>query len=91
MRILRVERVEDCFDRSLSATLVADGPWTRDAILRVGSLGRLDYFEDFPRPFYRVRAAAGWQLKGVEGECTCQLVGAVDLEATRTAIDGRLV
>lgn len=41
-------------------------------LLRLSALGELDYFADFPRPFFRIRAAGGLQLKGVEGWCRLQ-------------------
>jgi len=38
------------------------------------SLGNLDYFPDFPRPFFRVHTAAGFQIKGVQGDSACRAI-----------------
>lgn len=74
MRITGIERLEDCFDGSSVYSYQFDQPWTRETILQLSALGELDYFADFPRPFFRIRAAGGLQLKGVEGLDHCRVV-----------------
>jgi hypothetical protein len=74
MRITSIERLEDCFDGSRVFRYEFDEPWTRPAILLLAALGALDYFPDFPRPFYRLRGAGGLQMKGVEGMRHCRLI-----------------
>jgi hypothetical protein len=74
MRITSVEKLEDCFDGSSVYCYHFDQPSTRAEILQLASLGRLEYFVDFPRPFYRLIAAGGPQLKGVEGTAHCRVV-----------------
>jgi hypothetical protein len=41
---------------------------TEQFINKLGKLGTLEYFKDFPRPFYRIVCRSGIQIKGVEGE-----------------------
>src|SRR6202007_3095366 len=65
MKITGIERLEDCFDGSSVYSYQFDQPWTRETILQLSALGELDYFADFPRPFFRIRAAGGLQVKGV--------------------------
>ena len=74
MRITSVVNAEDCFDGGGSVRYWFDEPWNRSDIQRLASLGRLDYFPDFPRPFFRVVARNGMQLKGVEGAASCLIV-----------------
>jgi hypothetical protein len=74
MRITSVEKLDDCFDGSRVYSYHFDQPWTRLAILQLASLGKLDYFADFPRPFFRLRRAGGLLLKGVEGLPHCRVV-----------------
>jgi len=71
LRITDVRTVEDCIDGSSTYSYEFDSEWTSDEIGRLSSLGRLQYFADFPRPFFRVLCSGGGQLKGVEGERTC--------------------
>ena len=74
MKIIGVEKLEDCFDGTSAYAYHFDQPWTRQAIQRLATFGKLDYFADFPRPFYRVRGAGGLQMKGVEGLQHCRVV-----------------
>lgn len=74
MKISSVERLEDCFDGSSVYCYHFDRPSTRADIEQLAALGKLEYFADFPRPFYRLCGAGGWQLKGVEGMAHCRVV-----------------
>ncbi|MFZ3210332.1 MAG: hypothetical protein WA188_02355 [Terriglobales bacterium] len=74
MRITSIERLEDCFDGSSVYSYQFDQPWTRESIRQLSPLGELDYFADFPRPFFRIRGAGGLQVKGVEGLAHCRVV-----------------
>jgi hypothetical protein len=74
MRIIDRKRIEDCFDGSRVMRYFFDEAWARDEILRLASLGELEYFEDFPRPLFRVSTPGGAEIKGVEGEADCQVV-----------------
>lgn len=74
MRVTRVEKLEDCFDGSLVFRWHLDGAWDRARILALAPLGRLDYFPDFPRPYFRLRTAHGAQMQGVEGDSACRVI-----------------
>ena len=74
MRIVEVTKVEDCFDGSSVLRYRFDTSWSQETVLRLRTLGELDYFPEFPRPFFRLRAHSGLQVKGVEGEPSCQAV-----------------
>ncbi len=74
MKILEVKKVEDCFDGSTIYGYSFDEKWTRETIFQLKAMGELDYFPDFPRPFFRVRGKDGLQIKGVEGEDNCRAI-----------------
>ncbi len=74
MRLLESTRLEDCFDGGAVYRYRTDQPWTREAIQSLTRFGELDYFGDFPRPYYRVRNSSGLQVRGLEGERTCTVV-----------------
>lgn len=63
-----VKPVEDCFDGSSIYEYSVKGTIGKELILFLGSLGALDYFPEFPRPFFRVRIDNGSEIKGVFGE-----------------------
>jgi hypothetical protein len=74
VKIVSTEKVEDCFDGSSVYRYSFDEVWTRGSIQVMGELGDLDYFPDFPRPFFRLRARSGLQVKGVEGDDACRAI-----------------
>jgi len=68
------KRVEDCFDHSAIYEYRLETPTTETSIRALGQeLGRLQYFPDFPRPFYRI-LAEDLQIRGVQGERDFQAV-----------------
>jgi hypothetical protein len=71
MKILEQRKLEDCIDGSQIFQYSFDMPWTEQRILSLKKLGRLDYFKDFPRPFFRLCGNRGLQLKGVGGGTAC--------------------
>ncbi len=71
MTIVSKKKIETCFDGSQMYQYSLSGQWTEKTIRALSGLGKLEYFADFPRPFFRVRRKSGFQLKGVFGEATC--------------------
>ena len=69
-----MKKVEDCFDGSRVYRYWLDDVWTETAILRLRALGDLDYFPNFPKPFFRLVGRDGVQVKGVGGENSCRAV-----------------
>jgi hypothetical protein len=74
MKISEILKIEDCFDGSSVFQYHFDLPWTRESISVLRQLGELDYFPDFPRPFFRLHTSNGLQIKGVEGEDNCRVI-----------------
>ncbi len=74
MRIKSYKTVEDCFDGSSVYSYSFDVEWTKKSIMALKIFGQVDYFPDFPKPFFRLRGNEGWQVKGVEGDTTCTLI-----------------
>ena len=72
MTIDTVALVEDCVDGSRIREIVVDQHLTPQSIRALGSLGELEYFADFPRPFFRVISDT-YQLKGVQGTTRIRL------------------
>lgn len=62
-------KVEDCFDGSQVFDYLVGRPLTVEAIRDLGDrLGKLTYYPEFPRPFFRAHAENGMQVKGVQGD-----------------------
>ncbi len=68
MKRTTIEIVDQCTDGSAIVIWHLDTIWTTIRIERLKELGILEYFTDFPRPFFRVRSETGFEIKGIEGE-----------------------
>jgi len=74
MRVLAAHKVEDCFDGSAVFDYELSEPWTDGLIRALASLGTLDYFPQFPRPFFRVKTDRGIFMKGLAGASRCRVI-----------------
>lgn len=74
MQIIETTVMEDCLKGTLTLLYQFDVAWTKDDIIKLCSLGQLDYFDDFPRPFFRFKSPEDVQIKGVEGDFTCRII-----------------
>lgn len=95
MHIVSSTHLEDCLNGSRWMRYDFDEPWADDEVRALGTLGSLDYFTEFPRPYFRLRSATGFEVKGVVGTTTCRAllprndgdVSKRDFEALFTADD----
>jgi hypothetical protein len=74
VRIVSVEKLEDCLDGGSVHRYRFETPWTRESILALNSLGKVEYFADFPRPLFRLRTAQGMSIQGICGEDLCRVI-----------------
>jgi hypothetical protein len=74
MKILRTKHIEDCFDGSAIYEILFDEPMTKAIIDNVSAGGSLQYFPEFPRPFYRIDITDHYLLKGIEGEPMMRII-----------------
>jgi hypothetical protein len=74
MTIIEKRKLEDCFDGSSVYRYKCGCEWTKESIQCLDVLGKLEYFQEFPRPFFRITTKGGLQIKGVEGERYCRII-----------------
>ncbi len=74
MKILQITDVPDCFNTSLTKEILFDQPVTKDYIQYLGQHGQLDYYAEFPRPFYKLQKSGYYILQGVEGTDTARVI-----------------
>ncbi len=92
MRVLGKERIENCLPSAPEYRYRFTRPWSAAEIERLRRLGQVDYYADFPRPFFRLRLPDGTQMKGVQGDCCCRVIFGPGEEARRlTEFDGLLM
>ncbi|MBN1292968.1 MAG: hypothetical protein JXB48_14095 [Candidatus Latescibacteria bacterium] len=74
MKICNKIKVEDCFDGSSVFEYFFNSAWSKNEIYSLECMGHLEYFPEFPRPFFRVIQKGGLQIKGVEGDTKCRVI-----------------
>ena len=74
MNVVAIQDIEDCFDGSYIKELLFDEPLPKEFIESLGTLGRLQYFPDFARPFFKVIVPKIAEFKGVQGNCTMRVL-----------------
>jgi hypothetical protein len=74
MCTIEVERLEACLDGRAVFRYRTEQVWTAETIKKLVQFGSLDYFPEFPRPYFRVRNQGGLEIKGLEGECACRVI-----------------
>lgn len=74
MDIIEIKPLEDCFDESIMKEITFNQPVTEDFIFYFGNLGKLEYFPDFPKPYFKVDVEDKFILKGILGNKTIRLI-----------------
>lgn len=74
MKVVSFRKIEDCFDGSFIKEALLDGPLTESLIRCLAREAELDYYSDFPRPFYTIRKKEKFTIKGVEGDPVVRVV-----------------
>lgn len=74
MQVLQVETVEDCFDGSFIKEFLLSDLTSEAFIKKLGESGELEYFPDFPRPFFRIERKNVYQIKGVLKSQTIRVI-----------------
>lgn len=66
--------LQDCFEDSSIRELVFDEVITEETMLCLSRLGHLDYYADFPRPFFRITRNREYHFRGVLGGKSIKVV-----------------
>jgi len=89
MHIVSCTHLEDCLNGSRWMRYDFDTPWDDASVRSLDGIGALEYFTDFPRPYFRLRGDAGSEVKGVLGTTTCRvLLPRHDGDAAQRAFEG---
>ena len=90
MNVISTRKVEDCFDGSRVFEVVLDEESSESFVQHMGGLGRLEYFRDFSRPFYRVTRDGEFMINGVEGSRSFQVVFFTSPERGLTMVESHV-
>lgn len=74
MKIVEIQQLDDCLGRSIIREVHFDEPIDRAFIEHLGHCGKLSYFKEFARPFFRLELPGHCTFTGVEGALSGRLV-----------------
>jgi hypothetical protein len=68
MNIMDSESIKNAFDGSRIIDYKLKSIITADSILKMGTLGKLDYYKSFPTRYFTIQLKDGGMIRGIEGE-----------------------
>ncbi len=74
MKIVSINDVDDCTNGSFIKEILFDNCITEDFIKMLGNYGKLAYYKNFARPYFKVVFESNNYIKGVEGNNTARLM-----------------
>ena len=73
MRITAKEKMENCFEHEFVFKYIFDTNWTKDTIKAMEALGKLRYYESFPRPMFHLTFFDYTIVKGLQDTEECRV------------------
>jgi hypothetical protein len=73
MKILEKKKIELCLDGSEIVELSLDKEITKDFIFSFKSLGELEYYDSFAKPFFKITFPDSSYIKGVQSSKTMRV------------------
>ncbi len=67
MKLIDVKKIEDCFDGGSRLEYRFEGEIVKEFMMRLAAGSRLDFFPEFPKPFFKIFREDGLQIKGILG------------------------
>jgi hypothetical protein len=74
MELLDTKKVEDCFDGSVIFEYYWSEKIGEEFMKKLGTTGRLYYYPEFHRPFFKIITFDGLQIKGIIGDPSFQVI-----------------
>ena len=68
MRLIEIKKVEDCFDGSVIFKYTFDKAVNEGLMKRIGEKGKVQYFPEFPKPFFKIITPQSIQVRGIVGD-----------------------
>jgi hypothetical protein len=73
VRVVGSQVLENCLDRSVVKEIQLSEPVGEAVMRRIARRGRLQYFPDFPRPYFRIDRSRTYVAQGVFGNTSVRV------------------
>ena len=74
MNLVNIKKLEDCIDGSMIFMYSFNEKIDEALMKKLGEKGKLQYYPDFPRPFFKIVTTDGVQVKGIIGDDNFEVV-----------------
>ena len=74
MKLIDIKKLEDCFDGSMIFRYSFKNKIDESFMNKLGEKGKLQYYPEFPRPFFKIITNDGAQVKGIIGDDNFEVV-----------------
>ena len=74
MNLVNIKKLEDCIDGSMIFLYSFNEKIDEALMKKLGEKGKLQYYPDFPRPFFKIITAEKVQVKGIIGDDNFEVV-----------------
>ena len=68
MKPINIKKLEDCLDGSINFSYSFNIKVGEILMRKLAEGGKLQYFPDFPKPFFKIVTAEGIHIKGIIGD-----------------------
>jgi len=68
MNLINISKLEDCLDGSMIFRYSFNEKIAEPLMRRLAEKGTLQYYPEFPRPFFKILTRDGIQVKGILGD-----------------------
>ena len=73
VRVVRSQSLENCLDRSVVKEFELSEPVGEMVMRRMARHGKLQFFPDFPRPYFRIDRSRTYVVQGVFGNTSVRV------------------
>ena len=74
MKPINIKKLEDCLDGSMVFKYSLPVKISETLMRTLAERGKLQYYPDFPKPFFKIITADGLQVRGIIGEDNFEVV-----------------
>jgi hypothetical protein len=74
MKLTNIKKVEDCLDGSMVFKYSLNKKINETLMRKLAEGGKLQYYPEFPRPFFKLITADGVQVKGIIGDSNFEVL-----------------
>ncbi len=66
MKVINYKKVEDCLEGTNVRDLLLDEPINKEFIHKIGQLGKLFFYEEIEKPYFKLIVRGKYTIKGSE-------------------------